>query len=403
MIRRFEVCCVLSEAEYWQIKEHVEEQPGQDRWATTELVYSGLNEVAVYQTNFDLIKGSGSKTDRLGSKVERRVTPCTRYSIIAEVNPYRLITGQFDLGKVYDETDLGLMDRRFDHVIQKALSVTLAPLHQWSVRWIEYAIDVPIETGQNFAMVDQYLQLIRRGNVRKQYSIKDTKSMGYWIYNRNLDVQFCSLQTLMSQWAETTPQRIDEVADVLRIGVTFRRGLLTRAASRHGYKNTLGYFMSPAVCVRMIDRVIRPIVTKGDYFSVRKAAAHLTYRCGSDKRIHDGCRDMMKAVEMVNGLRQAALLWKMGKSIDVRYGQKRLKITLDQGQQNRRIHQLLDAGINPVPIPVDWKRGLIVNPLRKFWNDVAKLPPEPQCRLVQKKPVKIKASVSCPDEDELVF
>ena len=111
----------------------------------------------------------------------------------------------------------------------------------------------------------------------------------------------------------------------------------------------------------------------------------------------------MKAVEMVNGLRQAALRWKMGKSIDVRYGQKRLKIMLDQGQLNRRIHQLLEAGINPVPVPVDWKRGRIVNPLHEFWNAVATLPPELPCRPDQKKPVKNTTPVSHPDEDEIAF
>ena len=403
MIRRFEVRCVLSEIQYYQIIEHVEKQPSQDDWMTNDFIQCGFNEVSVKQSKFDLIKVSRGEIGRLGSKAERRLIRCTRYYITIEVNPYRLIHGRFDLGKVYDDQDIMPLVEQFDHVIQTVLSVKLAPLHQWSVQWIEYAIDAPIETGQNSIKVDQYLQLIRQGNVPWHYTIRDTKSMGYCLFNQNTEIQFCELHLLMSKWSNASPMRLAEVADVLRVGVTFHRGLLTRVARRHGYKNTLEYFMIPSVFLQMIDRVLRPIVTNGDYFSVRKAAAHLAYRCGSDKRVHDGCRDMMKAVEMVNGLRQAARRWKMGKSIDVRYGQNRLKIMLDQGQLNRRIHQLLEAGINPVPIPVDWKRGLIVNPLRNFWNDMAKLAQEAQCRPVQKKLVKSTAPVSRPDEDEIVF
>ena len=165
-------------------------------------------------------------------------------------------------------------------------------------------------------------------------------------------------------------------------------GALVLSLQKHAFfdckkhLNQLALFIDPAVSFRLVGRALAPLISDADYYSVRKAAAQLAHREKCDKRVREGCRDVLKAIDTAGSLEEAIGTWRAGKKIEIRYGQQRIKIGLARWQIRRRIRQLLSYGINPVPVPPSWKKGRIINPLRVLWDKIESLPPEPERRRI---------------------
>jgi hypothetical protein len=342
----------------------------QDGWRYDGWKKEGLIEVAGLPSNYKKFNESRYQFET-GVTIE-----LTRF-VSVTVEPYALLHGERCLVQTIDCSDIQRINERFEEILRsKQMPVQFPDLSEGALNEIEYVIDISVPNGKHFGNLEQYEELFKRGRVLKHFSLRTTKRIGALFVNRAFSIQCCSLHRVLNKLTLLHPVQLEEVINILRYSVVYRRRKITLTTRRSGYRSEFEVFFNPPVFLKVLKKTLMSIASGNDFYSVRKAAAIIKYQNGFDKRIKDGCRDFLKAIDVAGGLESAIQRWREGKAIEIRYGPRRLKMLLQLHQVQRRINQLRIFGISPIALPVSWKIGMMVNPLGDFLRNSDALPPK---------------------------
>ena len=374
----------LEESVFDELREHWKIEPDIDVWENTQYLAYGITSIRLVQTRKNPSERPTIKVGNVRRVVPGPIRPANRWFLSIEIDPRRLLGEPSDQRFVLPLAAMDQVVGQFDDHLKTLIPhISFPSLSDWPVQRIEYAITIPVSSlGKESATVDQYVELFQRGKILAHFQLKKTVSMGTIVDNRSINIQCCSLHRALVKYGSCSAEVLEQTVHLLRFSIVVKRRMLSLVSRRYGLLNQLALFIDPAVSFRLVGRALAPLISDADYYSVRKAAAQLAHREKCDKRVREGCRDVLKAIDTAGSLEEAIGTWRAGKKIEIRYGQQRIKIGLARWQIRRRIRQLLSYGINPVPVPPSWKKGRIINPLRVLWDKIESLPPEPERRRI---------------------
>ena len=341
------------------------------------------------------------------SKKNRRSMPqisFVYYYLVVTMDPACVLSGANAPLALFDPGEYRQLVGAFDQLIAEILGSHLPSLDEWTIRTVDYATDLVANDVDNSVTVLQYMDLFRQSMAPERMIEKIQLTDQYAIYNGSVVLRCYPLQNELRVHGCNGSESLAEAGNLVRIEVRCLRRKLAVIAKRYGYKHRLAsLFIGKRLDLVILRTYAKKVFVGDDYYSVRQAVRRLDNCKALHSRSRSGCRNMLQAIERIGGLTKARAKWNQPKdnTIAVRIKDKRTNVRLKDDQLRRRLEQLHQAGINPVPIPVGWKIGYINNPFGPFLqqlelrqvNDLPKLPQK----------LKKTAKKSCGSEDEECF
>ena len=399
MILKCEVQCELDFKQYENIVERLQvSEAEQDFCVSRKYAKNGFLRICA---------GCVKKTFVPKSKKKRRSIPhisIVYYYLVITMDPAHVLTGANDPLALFDPGQYRQLVGAFDQLITEILGSHLPSLDEWTTRAVDYATDLPANDLDNSVTVLQYMDLFRQGLAPERMIEKIQLTDHYAIYNGSVMLRCYPLQNELRVHGCKDSESLAQAETLVRMEVRCQRRKLAVIAKRYGYRHRLtSFFLGKRLDLVILRAYAKKVFVGDDYYSVRQAVRRLDDCKTLHSRSRSGCRDMLQAIERIGGLTKARAKWNHPKdnTIAVRIKDKRTNVWMRDYQLRRRLEQLHQAGINPVPIPVGWKIGHINNPFGSFlqqlelWQvkDLPKLPPK----------IKKSANKVCGSENEEYF
>ena len=328
------------------------------------------------------------------------------YYLTITIDPAHVVAGTYDPLALFDPRDYACLVTRFDRLISEILVTDLPSLSRWQVRSIEYVADIAIPNLiKNNVSMKQYMNLVKQGFAPESMIERHVLTEYHVINNGSATLRIYPLQNELRLHGCKAPDILAQAEKYIRFEIKCERRKLTSIGKKYGYKGRpVPFCIGKRLDIILVRTYLRKIISDDDYFSIRQAVRRLNACDCLNRQSRTGCREMLQAVAIAGGISYARKKWKQLQDnvIPVRVKNKRSNVRLPDYKLYRRLKQLKQAGINPVPIPESWKIGHISNPFAPLYHELERwsIDDLPQERVVSRKTNTIACTVF--DENNFV-
>lgn len=270
-----------------------------------------------------------------------------KYQIEIQLNPKRLIEKENLIQLTYEQ-DLPAIMEEFSKIIIQ-IHPTLPQLNDWTLKRIDYAIDVITE---DVAKLVELFQRADKSRFFKERTLenghKGQESGSFYLKTECIAINFYDkMDQIMKQ--PNYSKIISQAHNTLRLEVQFGKSKTDEIKNIKGFPTkNVGYFLSQKRAIEYILSYYNKTVGQGEYYTLDRAREIIN---NNKKLIIVTKIKLIKCLELINTKRS---VWKA-----------RIEFKNDR-LFNKYLEQIRDLGINPVTIPERWGIDYIKNPINEI-------------------------------------
>ncbi len=293
------------------------------------------------------------------------------FSLYLRIEPQRLLEGKRTIGLYHpsEENNRRLITafrKGMACILKEPITPELYDLYSWKCNRIDYTANLEFPTSKE---ADLFLLLSHRTSRqirRKQKKIKKckeslqssaegNKSSKLIFYKKAKQID----ETYTSISMDEREELKRDAESIIRFEIQCRKGKVYTLKQHYGFSDTcIMNFLNPDISMELLEKCYIQMVGEGDFFSLyhaRKKIMNSSYREKEKEKLFNTIRLIAQSRGVIKGL----LNFTHGDRIkNTEIIVKGTKTTF-----NKRLKELSQIGVNPYPIPKDWKITYLQNPI----------------------------------------
>ncbi len=254
--------------------------------------------------------------------------------------------------------------QEFERIMAEYSGMRLRPLVEWSVRRVDYAIDLRYP-----GLVPLHVSLMKQGRIPRGMEMRRSYEGSYYLESPNEDVTINFYDKAAQLRHERTLCNNDrlllEAEGLLRLEVQCQGrklshlGDLVRRRSLLYYGRTIRTFLHEELANAVVQDYFYRAVGYHDYYTFSAAAAMLDEQRGR-KDMKQRIVHFLQQVRMTGSVSAAIDAYRKGIMPD---GTTAIIYGPESSLQNILHEYLPRYGLNPVLLPEEWNGGILQNPM----------------------------------------
>ena len=254
--------------------------------------------------------------------------------------------------------------QEFERIMAEYSGIRLRPLVEWSVRRVDYAIDLRYP-----GLVSLYVSLMKQGRIPRGMEMRRSYEGSYYLKSPKEDVKINfydkAAQLLNERTLCNDDRLLMEAEGLLRLEVQCQgRKLnhlcdLVRRRSLPYYNRTIRTFLHEELANTVVQDYFYRAVGYQDYYTFSAAAAKLDEQRGR-KDMKQRIRHFLQQVRVTGSVSAAIDAYRQGIMLD---GTTAIISGSESSLQNILHEYLPRYGLNPVLLSEEWNGGILQNPM----------------------------------------